>query len=112
MYVMQRSVNGALDEHGTITRFYLQGEQYSADDFLPSTLAGFVERGEALAVEGKSMGPAPENKMIEASPENKAAPGSSPRTKGVCRKCGKYIGRGVGLHARRCGGARASLNLG
>ena len=105
MYVMQRSVNGALDEHGTITRFYLQGEQYKADDFKPSTLAVFLEQGWASQIEGKSMGPAPENKMIEASPENKA------NGKGVCRKCGKYIGRGVGLHARRCGGARAPLNL-
>ena len=29
---------------------------------------------------------------------------TAPRKKGVCRKCGKRVGRGVGLHARRCDG--------
>lgn len=24
--------------------------------------------------------------------------------KGICQKCGTYVGRGVGLHARRCKG--------
>lgn len=27
-----------------------------------------------------------------------------PRAKGACPKCGQHIGRGVGLHAMRCGG--------
>lgn len=27
-----------------------------------------------------------------------------PRPKGTCKKCNRHIGKGVGLHARRCKG--------
>lgn len=37
-------------------------------------------------------------------PVNVVAVAEEPR-KGVCQHCGNYIGRGVRLHEKRCGGA-------
>lgn len=101
---MLKSQNGAGDPKGATMRRYRAGETYEVGDEMPPEVANvFVAEGWARFVNGgKDAGPAPENKMLGAAPENKA--NARRKAKGDCPKCGRHFEKGLHFHEARCRG--------